>query len=74
MVKTVYVIRFVSVCLFIVFVVQLASIPGLEDVTVSTPAPSQPGDTASASGGTAPPPASDVPQSAAAEVGDWPLL
>lgn len=73
MVKTLYVIHFVSVCLFIVFVVQLASIPGLEDVTVSTPAPTQPTE-GSASGGTAPPPASDVPQSAAAEVHDRPLL
>lgn len=46
--------------------VQLASIPGLEDVTVSTPAPSQPGSTAVASaGGTSPPSSSGAPQSAA---------
>lgn len=44
---------------------QLASIPGLEDVTVSTPAPSQPSGAAAASAaGSAPPPASDVAQPA----------
>lgn len=46
-----------------IFLTQLASIPGLEDVTVSTPAPSQPSGAAAA--GSAPPPASDVPQPAA---------
>ena len=46
--------------------IQLASIPGLEDVTVSTPAPGQPSGAAAASAaGSAPPPASDVPQPAA---------
>jgi len=42
---------------------KLASIPGLEDVTVSTPAPGQPGDTTAASA-PAPGPASDTPQTA----------
>ena len=42
---------------------QLASIPGLEDVTVSTPAPS--GAATAPAAGPAPPPASDVPQTAA---------
>jgi len=41
----------------------LASIPGLEDVTVSTPAPS--GAAAAQAAGSAPPPASDAPQPAA---------
>ena len=45
--------------MFILFT-QLASIPGLEDVTVSTPAPS--GAAAASAAGPAPPPASDVPQ------------
>ena len=40
---------------------QLASIPGLEDVTVSTPAPSQ-AAAATPAPGTAPPPASGAPQ------------
>lgn len=46
-----------------ILLTQLASIPGLEDVTVSTPAPS--GAAASPAAGPAPPPASDVPQTAA---------
>lgn len=41
---------------------KLASIPGLEDVTVSTPAPS--GAAAAPAAGSAPPPASDAPQPA----------
>jgi len=41
----------------------LASIPGLEDVTVSTPAPS--GAAAAPAAGSAPPPASDASQPAA---------
>lgn len=45
-----------------ILLTQLASIPGLEDVTVSTPAPS--GAAASPAAGPAPPPASDVPQTA----------
>lgn len=40
---------------------KLASIPGLEDVTVSTPAPSQ-AAAATPAPGTAPPPASGAPQ------------
>ena len=49
--------------------VQLASIPGLEDVTVSTPAPAQPAGGAAAAapaaaGSGPPPPAADVPQTA----------
>ena len=47
-------------------VVQLASIPGLEDVTVSTPAPGQASGAAAApTAGSTPPPASDAPQPAA---------
>ena len=49
--------------------VQLASIPGLEDVTVSTPAPAQPAGGAAAApaaaGSGPPPPAADIPQTAA---------
>ncbi|XP_020622978.1 WASH complex subunit 3-like isoform X1 [Orbicella faveolata] len=41
---------------------KLASIPGLEDVTVSMPAPS--GAAAAPAAGSAPPPASDAPQPA----------
>ena len=54
-------------CLFFVCVIQLASIPGLEDVTVSTPAPAPSGSAASTSAqATAPPPPpSDTPQTAA---------
>ena len=51
--------------MFILFT-QLASIPGLEDVKVSTPAPSGAATAAAApAAGPAPPPASDVPQPAA---------
>lgn len=53
--------------MFFVGVIQLASIPGLEDVTVSTPAPAPSGSAASTSAqATAPPPPpSDTPQTAA---------
>ncbi|KAL9984757.1 hypothetical protein ACROYT_G007090 [Oculina patagonica] len=45
---------------------KLASIPGLEDVTVSTPAPApSAGAAAAPAAGSAPPPASEVPQPAA---------
>lgn len=48
---------------------QLASIPGLEDVTVATPSPGQPSGAAAASSTAAQPPASDAPQATtAAEV------
>lgn len=53
----------VLICLSFVSGIQLASIPGLEDVTVSTPAPGQPGDMTAASA-PAPAPASDAPQTA----------
>ena len=45
---------------------QLASIPGLEDVTVSTPAPAPSGSAASTSvqATVPPPPPSDTPQTA----------
>lgn len=50
-----------------VCVIQLASIPGLEDVTVSTPAPAPSGSAASTStqATAPPPPPSDTPQTAA---------
>ena len=52
--------------LFLSFAMQLASIPGLEDVTVSTPAPSQPEAAAPAPApGMAAPPAPGAPQPSA---------
>ena len=61
--------------MFFVCLIQLASIPGLEDVTVSTPAPAPSGSAASTSAqATAPPPPpSDTPQTAA-EVNDTLLI